>query len=214
MIPASAAGIARGSADRPRRSSRRKYQSSVCCTTSSSPRSTRASTATSPTSCASTTTRRVATTKRAGTTSTSSDGWVTRCRSRSTSSVATRYSPRHSYSTSRLFFDLAARAGEKGVQEWLSFYFKSPQTADPATARARHLHPADQAQEHVAGVDGRSPGYPQRSGLTRGVDVQLTMRSSSVFSEGALVASTMKYAARSSRPRRVRPLVDEVERAE
>jgi myo-inositol-1-phosphate synthase len=31
-----------------------------------------------------------------------------------------------------LFFDLAARAGEKGVQEWLSFYFKSAQTADPA----------------------------------------------------------------------------------
>src|SRR6478735_508768 len=31
-----------------------------------------------------------------------------------------------------LFFDLAARAGEKGVQEWLSFYFKSPQPADPA----------------------------------------------------------------------------------
>ena len=28
-----------------------------------------------------------------------------------------------------LFFDLAARAGEKGVQEWLSFYFKSPMTA-------------------------------------------------------------------------------------
>jgi myo-inositol-1-phosphate synthase len=33
-----------------------------------------------------------------------------------------------------LFFDLAARAGEKGVQEWLSFYFKSPQTADPQLA--------------------------------------------------------------------------------
>ncbi len=29
-----------------------------------------------------------------------------------------------------LFFDLAARAGEKGVQEWLSFYFKSPQPVD------------------------------------------------------------------------------------
>ncbi|TFH64838.1 MAG: inositol-3-phosphate synthase, partial [Gemmatimonadales bacterium] len=27
-----------------------------------------------------------------------------------------------------LFFDLAQRAGLKGVQEWLSFYFKSPQT--------------------------------------------------------------------------------------
>ncbi len=31
-----------------------------------------------------------------------------------------------------LFFDLAARAGEKGVQEWLSFYFKAPMTAEPA----------------------------------------------------------------------------------
>jgi myo-inositol-1-phosphate synthase len=28
-----------------------------------------------------------------------------------------------------LFMDLAARAGKAGVQEWLSFYFKSPQTA-------------------------------------------------------------------------------------
>ena len=31
-----------------------------------------------------------------------------------------------------LFFDLAARAGEKGVQEWLSFYFKAPMPSDPA----------------------------------------------------------------------------------
>ena len=28
-----------------------------------------------------------------------------------------------------LFLDLASRAGMKGIQEWLSFYFKSPQTA-------------------------------------------------------------------------------------
>ena len=28
-----------------------------------------------------------------------------------------------------LFFDLAQRAGLSGIQEWLSFYFKSPQTA-------------------------------------------------------------------------------------
>ena len=28
-----------------------------------------------------------------------------------------------------LFFDLASRAGMKGIQEWLSFYFKSPQHA-------------------------------------------------------------------------------------
>jgi myo-inositol-1-phosphate synthase len=29
-----------------------------------------------------------------------------------------------------LFMDLAARAGMKGIQEWLSFYFKSPMHAD------------------------------------------------------------------------------------
>ena len=29
-----------------------------------------------------------------------------------------------------LFFDLAARAGESGVQEWLSFYFKAPMVAN------------------------------------------------------------------------------------
>jgi myo-inositol-1-phosphate synthase len=28
-----------------------------------------------------------------------------------------------------IFFDLASRAGMSGIQEWLSFYFKSPQTA-------------------------------------------------------------------------------------
>src|SRR5438132_376988 len=28
-----------------------------------------------------------------------------------------------------LFFDVAQRAGLSGIQEWLSFYFKSPQTA-------------------------------------------------------------------------------------
>ena len=28
-----------------------------------------------------------------------------------------------------LFIDLAHRAGESGVQEWLSFYFKAPQAA-------------------------------------------------------------------------------------
>jgi len=57
----------------------------------------------SRTSCASTTTRRAATTRKAGTTSTSSDGWAIRCRSRSTSSAAIRSLPRRSCSTSRSF---------------------------------------------------------------------------------------------------------------
>jgi myo-inositol-1-phosphate synthase len=33
-----------------------------------------------------------------------------------------------------LFMDLAARAGQSGVQEWLSFYFKAPQAATPIAA--------------------------------------------------------------------------------
>jgi myo-inositol-1-phosphate synthase len=36
-----------------------------------------------------------------------------------------------------LFMDLAQRAGMSGVQEWLSFYLKSPQTVDP-TLRPEH----------------------------------------------------------------------------
>jgi len=36
-----------------------------------------------------------------------------------------------------LFFDLAARAGETGVQEWLSFYFKAPMTSE-ATIDPEH----------------------------------------------------------------------------
>ena len=94
-----------------------------------SPTATPTSTATSTTSCASTTTRRAATTKRAGTTSTSSDGWATRCRSRSTSSAGTRSWPRRSCSTSRCSWTSRSAAGCSGIQEWLSFYFKSPQSA-------------------------------------------------------------------------------------
>ena len=44
----------------------------------------------------------------------------------STSCAATAFSPRPSCSTSSCFLDLAQRSGMSGVQEWLSFYFKSP----------------------------------------------------------------------------------------
>ena len=72
---------------------------------------------------------RAATTRRAGTTSTSSAGWATRCRSRWTSSAATPSWPRPSSSTWRSSSTWPARAGMSGIQEWLSFYFKSPMTA-------------------------------------------------------------------------------------
>ena len=58
-----------------------------------------------------------------------------------------------------LFTDLAQRAGMRGVQEWLSFYFKSPQCAG-RLPRARPVHPADQAQEHPAVPGRRGAHHP------------------------------------------------------
>ena len=73
--------------------------------------------------------RRAVTTKRAGTTSISSAGSATRCRSRSTFSVVTSILAAPIVLDLALFMDLAQRAGMAGIQEWLSFYFKTPMTA-------------------------------------------------------------------------------------
>ncbi len=88
--------------------------------------------ATCTTRSGSTITRRAATTKRAGTTSTSSAGSAIRCRSRSISSAAIPSWPRPSCSTWCCSWT-SPRAPPSckgiGIQEWLSFYFKSPMTA-------------------------------------------------------------------------------------
>ena len=49
-----------------------------------------------------------------------------------------------------LFIDLAKRAGMSGIQEWLSFYWKSPDDARGPVPRARPVHPAHEAEEHAA----------------------------------------------------------------
>ena len=72
---------------------------------------------------------RAATTKRAGTTSISSAGWATRCRSRSTSCAGIRSWPRRSCWIWRCSWTWPPAAGMSGIQEWLSFYWKSPMTA-------------------------------------------------------------------------------------
>ena len=54
---------------------------------------------------------------------------LARCRSRSTSSAATRSSRRRSSSTCCSSSTSRGRAGLSGIQEWLSFYFKSPDVA-------------------------------------------------------------------------------------
>ena len=59
------------------------------------------------------------------------------------------------------------RAGRVGVQEWLSFYLKAPQAAGDAPAESRPVHPADQAEEHPARMDGRAARHPFRGGLIR-----------------------------------------------
>ena len=115
------------SRSRPRKS-RSWGRSNTSSSRSFIPTSTRIST----TRFASTIIRRAAMTKRPGTTSTSSAGWATRCRSRWISFAATRFWPRRLRSTWCLFLDLAKRTPSLrsiGIQEWLSFYLKSPQTA-------------------------------------------------------------------------------------
>ena len=66
-----------------------------------------------------------------------------------------------------LFLDLAQRAGMSGIQEWLSFYFKSPQTRARPLPRARPVHPADEAEEHAALDDGRGADHPPRPRVLR-----------------------------------------------
>ena len=66
-----------------------------------------------------------------------------------------------------LFMDLAQRAGMRGVQEWLSFYFKAPMTAPGPLSRARYFHPVDEAEEHAALDEGRAVDHASRSGILR-----------------------------------------------
>ena len=81
------------------------------------------------TSSESTTIRLEVTTRKVGTTSTSSAGSVTRCRSRSTSCAVIRSWRRRSFSIWLSSSISPSARACVGVQEWLSFYFKSPMTA-------------------------------------------------------------------------------------
>ena len=69
-----------------------------------------------------------------------------------------------------LFSDLAARAGMSGIQEWLSFYFKSPHDGARPLPRARPLHPAHEAQEHAAAPQGRGADHAPRPRVLRLAD--------------------------------------------
>jgi len=48
------------------------------------------------------------------------------------------------------------------IQEWLSFYLKSPQSAPGTLSGARFVHPVDEAVEHAAPHHGVGPDHPPR----------------------------------------------------
>ena len=69
-----------------------------------------------------------------------------------------------------LFLDLAKRTPSLrsiGIQEWLSFYLKSPQTRAGALSGARSVHPVDEAEEHAAPHHGRGPDHAPGPGVLR-----------------------------------------------
>jgi myo-inositol-1-phosphate synthase len=55
-----------------------------------------------------------------------------------------------------LFLDLASRAGMSGIQEWLSFYLKAPQTApgiEPIHDIFKQLHKLENTLRHIMGEE-------------------------------------------------------------
>ncbi len=67
-----------------------------------------------------------------------------------------------------LFMDLAARTPSLkglGIQEWLSFYFKAPDSAKGVLSRARPLYPVDEDEEHAAPHHGRGADHSPRPRL-------------------------------------------------
>ncbi len=120
------------------------------------------------TRCGSTTTRRAATTRRAGTTSTSSGGSAIRCRSRSTSSAATRSSRRRSCSTSPCSSTSRSAPSMNGIQEWLSFYFKSPAGGPGLYPEHDLFIQQTKLKNTLALVDGRRTDHPPRHRVLSG----------------------------------------------
>ena len=66
-----------------------------------------------------------------------------------------------------LFFDFAQRAGLKGIQEWLSFYFKSPMTAPGLQPEHDLFIQQTKLKNTLAASDGRGADHASRAGVLR-----------------------------------------------
>jgi myo-inositol-1-phosphate synthase len=64
-----------------------------------------------------------------------------------------------------LFIDLAQRAGLSGIQEWLSFYFKSPQHAPDLYPEHDLFIQQTKLKNTLRCDDGRGTDYPPRHGI-------------------------------------------------
>ena len=74
-----------------------------------------------------------------------------------------------------LFLDLAQRSKQLrglGIQEWLSFYFKSPMTRARTLSRARSVYSADEAEEHAAALEGRRTDHAPGTGILLSLDTR------------------------------------------
>ncbi len=103
-----------------------------------------------------------------------------------------------------LFLDLAKRTPSLrniGIQEWLSFYLKSPQTRGRPVSRARSVHPVDEAEEHAAPHHGRGPDHPPGPRILRlgtgrpGSGLPLVGKDKTPLNGGAFVGDECVFSA-------------------
>ena len=66
-----------------------------------------------------------------------------------------------------LFLDLAQRCGMRGIQEWLSFYFKSPMCAAGLYPEHDSVHSVDETEEYPSLFAGGRHDHAPRDGVLR-----------------------------------------------
>ena len=66
-----------------------------------------------------------------------------------------------------LFMDLAQRAGMRGIQEWLSFYFKAPMTAPGLYPEHDIFIQLDETEEYTSLDEGRTIDHASRPRILR-----------------------------------------------
>ena len=97
-----------------------------------------------------------------------------------------------------LLMDLAKRCSELrglGIQEWLSFYFKSPMTAPGLYPEHDLVYSVDEAEEHAAAFERRGADHAFGAGVLRlGCCACLGVGSSAIKADMSRIESAMSAA--------------------